>query len=69
MKPPPTLPPCYQPINVSGACPVCGARLEPAHYQVAQERLSCAACCVICRPPEPLDGPLRETKGEQGRLW
>jgi hypothetical protein len=66
---PPALPPCYQPRNVSGACE-CGARLEPAHYQVAQERLSCGACCNVCSRPSTLsDGPVAALVGVQEGLF
>lgn len=67
---PPMLPPCYQPEYVSGACPACGATMQPAHYQAALERLTCAACCNVCRPPEPLpDGPVVTVQGTQEALF
>lgn len=44
--------------------------MQPAHYQTALERLTCAACCNVCRPPEPLpDGPVVTVQGTQEALF
>lgn len=70
MKPPPTLPPCYQPEYVSGACPACGEPMQPAHYQTALERLTCENCCHLCKALEPLpDGPVVTVQGTQEALF
>jgi len=67
---PPTLPPCIQPRNVSGACVECGKSMEPAHYQTAANRLTCGACCAIHGKPEPLaDGPVLGLVGRQEGLF
>lgn len=42
MKKPTPPPPCYQTRYVSGPCMLCGTDMQPAHYQVVYERLTCA---------------------------
>ena len=41
---------CLRSRHVTGACPKCGAPMEPAHSPLYLPGLFCAACCPCCNP-------------------
>ena len=43
---------CLRSRWVSGACPSCGASMEPAHIPMREGGLYCAACCPCCNAPD-----------------
>jgi hypothetical protein len=54
--------------STAAPCHHCRRWIErDVHY--AEQRLYCSACCVACRPAEPLPGGEAKPAGEQGGLF